>query len=416
MKINRRQLEKLNEINRFIIEKSYYFSDYEEDIIFTEERIQEILEEEEDIPTINYTFPGYDEVGELPIGNILDLSDEILSIEIINNGLIKTKNRRYYIVDAYEEYHGQLIRELHSATEMGVGNISICLIDESFIVGLAATILEEYDSHYWNTYSQYLSIEVIYENSSTKLSTKEEKNLIASFLFEIADTTGIALSFSEIRCPTEYDYSDLRDEHEENHSELRELIQFNPAMDLFTSATQIRDPKMKFLNFYKILEHFSPIAVNIEAMELMRIKLDSGRKINKDGDYIKSIFDLANSMRDKKNDEDLIKSSLLTCVDIIGLHELLPPEILKKLNGHLKNKKIDYSVDINTKTTICNMIGKIIYKYRNSVVHAKSNFKSDNELEIIDIEALNTFMKEASSQSIRWYSRLPNHQKRTVVE
>jgi len=35
MKINRRQLEKLNEINRFIIEKSYYFSDYEEDIIFT---------------------------------------------------------------------------------------------------------------------------------------------------------------------------------------------------------------------------------------------------------------------------------------------------------------------------------------------------------------------------------------------
>ncbi|MFT6906767.1 MAG: hypothetical protein ACJAS1_003437, partial [Oleiphilaceae bacterium] len=77
----------------------------------------------------------------------------------------------------------------------------------------------------------------------------------------------------------------------------------------------------------------------------------------------------------------------------------------------------DYSVDPQKITTASNMAAKIIYKTRNNVVHAKSNFdKAGDEIaseeEFVE---LNTFMKEACSQSIRWYSRLPEHQKIEII-
>ena len=50
------------------------------------------------------------------------------------------------------------------------------------------------------------------------------------------------------------------------------------------------------------------------------------------------------------------------------------------------------------------------------VVHAKSNFETTgNECDIADISTLNIFMKEACSQTIRWYNRQPKHFKLTII-
>ena len=76
------------------------------------------------------------------------------------------------------------------------------------------------------------------------------------------------------------------------------------------------------MNFYKVLEHFAPIAVNIEANELMRKKLDSPKKDFEDGDFIRSIYNLANAMKSKFNDEDLIKATFSSCFDFIHLFQL----------------------------------------------------------------------------------------------
>ena len=78
----------------------------------------------------------------------------------------------------------------------------------------------------------------------------------------------------------------------ETHMESDQLEEYNEGMRLFTSAVQIKEAELKFLNFYKVLEHFSPIAVNIEANELMRKKLDSPKSKFEDGDFIRSIFQL----------------------------------------------------------------------------------------------------------------------------
>ncbi|WP_296317600.1 hypothetical protein [Winogradskyella sp. UBA3174] len=419
MKLNKEQLLKINEVNNFIIDYCEIFADNEEELVYSEERIEEIITEEEDIEAIYFNFPGEEEYVEIEPLELINLFDEIKSIEIISNGYIKTNLRRFYIVSLTDSEDEYVLNTFHEVGSSSTNGIKISLLEQSFIVGLSAIKLGEYDSDgYWGTASQYLVIEIEYESKDKVLDKEKELEIINSYIFEVADSTGFSLSLSEIRNPVNdyYDYeADMQDENS-SHS-LRELEPFNEGMNLFISAVQIKDPELKFLNFYKVLEHFSPIAVNIEANELMRKKLDAPRSLFEDGDYIRSIFELANSMRDRFNDEDLIKASFNTCFDIVGLFDKLPESIKKKIKKHIGASELTYSTDKQKITTSSNIASKIIYKTRNKVVHAKSNFNlTGEEIDSPEFDQLNEFMKEASSQAIRWYSRQPNHLKLEIIK
>lgn len=419
MKLNEEQLLKINEINNFIIEYCEIFADYEEDLIYSDNRIKEILEEEEEIETIDYNFPGEEDFVEIEPLELINIFDEIKSIEIVSNSYIKTNLRRYYIVSLTDSEDEYVLRTFHEVGSSSINGVKISLLEQSIIVGLSATKLGEYDSDgYWGTASQYLAIEIVYENKDKILDKEKELEIINSYIFEVADSTGFSLSPSEIRNPVNdyYDYEDETEDENPSHS-LRELEPYNEGTNLFVSAIQIKDPELKFLNFYKVLEHFSPIAVNIEANELMRKKLDAPKSSFEDGDYIRSIFELANSMRDRFNDEDLIKASFNTCFDIVGLFNKLPESIKKKIKKHIGATELTYSTDKQKITTSANIASKIIYKTRNKVVHAKSNFNlTGEEIESSEFNQLNEFMKEASSQAIRWYTRQPNHLKLEIIK
>lgn len=417
MKLNKEQLEKLNYLNEFIIEWCDYFVDFKSDLIFPKETIEEIVKEEEDIDYIEYEFPGTDDLVEIDVEYLLELSDEINTIKILNNSCVKTNLRSCYVVGTSDTNEDYILRTYHDMKSVSNENYEIKLLDESFLVGLAATQLEEYEKDYWGTISQYLAIEIKYKNKESVLNEKEEKELLYSFLFEIAEITGIALSISEIRNPI-YEFEELREEAEEqSFGELNELEPYNEGMKFFVSAVQIKEPELRFLNYYKVLEHFSPVAVNIEANELMRKKLDSPKSSFEDGDFIRSIFELANSMRDRFNDEDLIKASFSTCFDFVGLYKKLPISIKKRIKSHLGGQELNYSTEKQKITTSCNIAAKIIYKTRNKVVHAKSNFTlTGEEIDSEEIEQLNDFMRDACSQSIRWYSRQPNHLKLEIIK
>lgn len=412
MKPTKEQLDIINQTLKWIFEYCPDLEDHNEDVIFDEERIKEIIEKEEDIEGIEFVFLGEQDPVFLELDQFLDLCDQIKTIKIIDKGLVKTKNHSYYIVSANDSHDNFVLREYHNV-QLQKEKVILDVVAQSFIIGLAASKLDLYDDDYWGTVNAYLSVEIIYEDENTKLNNVEELKLLNSYLFEIADSSDIALVRSEIHLPDEYYYG----EENENNESLRELESYNEGMRLFTSAVQIKDYELKFLSFYKVLEHFSPIAVNIEANELMRKKLDSPKSKFEDGDFIRSIFQLANSMRDRYNDEDLIKAAFSTCFDIIGLFESLPDSVQKKITGHLKIKKLEYGMDKQQIATASNMIAKIIYKTRNKVVHAKSNFSPDGEeIASVDFEKLNQFMKLASSQAIRWYSRQPNHLKQEIIK
>lgn len=413
MIVTREQIEKIKKTIDFIIEKYEEFASDAEEIEI--KNIEELVDDDFEMPS--FSFPGEQDYTEISTETFLEIADEIPTIELINNSIVKTKHLRYYIVELADNFQQYAIRNYFDLKINVSDNIEINFVSENFIVGLAATSTGEYDKDFHGTITPYDAIEIKYNNDANILSPDEELALVNSYIFEIADSTGIALIFSEIRNPV-YDFEDLREEVEENQvGKLRDIEGYNEGMKLFVSATQIQENELKFLNFYKILEHFAPIAVNIEANELMRKKLDAPKSQFESGDYIRSIFDLAKSMRAKFNDEDLIKSTFLNCFDFVGLFDNLPDSIKAKVKKQINERTIDYSIEKQKVTTAANMVGKIIYSTRNKVVHAKANYEiTGNECNNADLSDLNKFMKEACSQTIRWYNRQPQHLKLTIIE
>lgn len=416
MKVTEEILLRINEITKYIFNNYPAYKDCNEDneyLFFSDEVIKELIKDEEDIQEIELYHPNEYNVEPIAIEEYLDLDGEIQSLSLVNKGLIKTHLRRYFIVTASDSDENYLISNIADSTESKLDGITIKLKSNPLIVTLVESNMDFYDPDY---YFQYLVIELKYESEEFILDQQDERKLIDSFLFEIADSIEIALNYSSLINPSRSFY-DLEEELEEGlNSDLRKLIPYNEGMKLFISATQIKDPQMKFLNFYKILELFAPIAVNIDANELMRKKLDDSKSQFSDGDFIRSIYELAVSMKEKFNDEDLIKATITSCIDIIGLFELLPYSLTNRILKQLRLKRISYKIEHQKKTTMINMIGKAIYKTRNKVVHAKSNYSDTGyEINTEEFKELNNFMKRASSQAIRWYCRQPSHLKLNVI-
>lgn len=414
MILTREQLNKINALHKFIFQKSKDFENLNKDLIFSDERINEIVNEEEDIDNFEYFFPVEDDSTTIETKELLSLSDEIISIDVTNHAIIKTLHRRYHITGNSLSYEDYVIRE-NSKLSASYNGIKIDLVESSFIVGLAAVFLGIYDHHSGiGTIGRYIAIELCYETGVDVLSPEEELSIVNSYKFEVADSTGMVLGYVEISFPDE---QFIENAQENAISSLRPLEVYNDGMTLFMAALEIQEDELRFFNFYKVLEYFAPIALNIEANELMCKKLSSSSQFCHNGNYIRSIFNLAHTYINKyQKDEDLIVATFSTCFDFIALFEKLPEVIKKKIKKAL-GCDLDYSTDKQKLLTACKTTGRMICKTRNMIVHSKLNYRpTGDECPRADIAKLNVFMKEACSQAIRWYNRLPEHQKLTVIE
>lgn len=407
----REQLEKINAALNAICEWDEFFADQKDEILLSQTDIDDYTEDESLPETFEMLFPGEQGYTTFKYKNLLELCDDIRTIDCSNPGVIKTKLRRYYIVEIsgpIRDFFPEESIDIHYPSVLG---ITMGVVNESIIVGLAAAKIGEYDGDYWGTITPYYSVEIVYDSEERILADDEEKKLLHSFIFEAADNAGMIIRMSKIALPEVEGYCE-----EKESCEISSLEPYNDGMELFISASRTTDPELQFLGFYKVLEYFSPIAVNIEANELMRKKLDVPRSSFESGDYIRSVFALANAMKSKFNDEELIKATFNTCFDFIGLSSLLPASLLSKIIRAINEKELSYSTDSQKIQTCCNMVGKIIYKTRNRVVHAKSNYEATGEeVSGSDLFQLNIFMHRASSQAIRWYTRQPQHLRLAVV-
>lgn len=405
----------LSDIKRgcdYLIENYDHFADYRDDLEFSDNP-----DDYNDFDYIPFYFPGEYDYIEVHVTNFLRLVDEFPTLEVVNKGRIKTKSLTYQIVSAANADEEHVIKYFHDFSLSLDNGIHIDVVEESFIVGLAAIKLDAYENDILGSIRPYLAVEIDYPEDLKKLSKQEEEDLIKSYLFEIADSSGISLKYSEIN-DFDFDHEAWEKEMKEQAVEnLRNLEPYNEGMRLFVSALQIEDPELKLLNFYKILEHFAPIVVNIEGNELMRKKLDVAQTKTLDGDFIRSIFDLAKSFEEKFHDEELIKSIFNVSFDFVGLFEHLPNSIRKQVRKQAKFEKLTYETNNDKIAIACNMVAKILYETRNKVVHSKSNFSTNgNECPSSDLNQFNEFLKHASSQTIRWYNRLPKHQKYTDIQ
>lgn len=185
---------------------------------------------------------------------------------------------------------------------------------------------------------------------------------------------------------------------------------YNEGMDLFIKANESISEDLKYLSYYKVFEFYGPIYSRIDGFEAMRKKLDSSNASNPNADFISSIFEIADNYQKRNRDKELIKGLINTTFDLTDIFDDLPDSI----KARCEVSELKYSTKKNEIDKIANTLSNILYSTRNKIVHAKSNYSDTGyECQKEDLERLNEFMHKACYSTIKWYNRLPEHQKNT---
>ncbi|MFT6002383.1 MAG: hypothetical protein ACI95T_001144 [Flavobacteriales bacterium] len=337
------------------------------------------------------------------------LIDEFDSIEIKDRNKTVTKRFTQRVIASDLGIIEHLLSESNFEITTSEG-IKIRLVSSPILIGIAAMELREYDK-FAPPCSLYTAVEVEYIREDKRLNEEKENKLLQSYFFELANKLHTSIHFTQV---SESGFYGTEDDEESKLEipKLKEVEEFNVGMEMYLKAIQPLDEDIRLLYFYKILEYFAPVVVKIKANEKLRNKLDSPKAINPDADFLQSIYKLTRKFDEDLKDKDLVKAVFRECFDIIDLFEYLPESLKKRVRGQLREKDVSYELSEEKMAIAANMLGGIIYSTRNSIVHAKSNYETDNnECAIEDLSELNNFLKHACYSTIKWYNRLPNHLK-----
>lgn len=282
--------------------------------------------------------------------------------------------------------------------EIGDG-LSIHFLPTSPLVGFAAYQEGAYADYHPPDY--YPSLEIRYGKGVKKKASEEEGQLFESFMFELAADADVVFSAANLK----YDFDENPFEELEGKdfsTTLRPLEPFTEGMRLYLAASQITEPGLKLLSFYKVLEYFAPIVMALDSNEAMRKKLDSPSTLKPDANFLKSIFELARSLEQRRKDKEMIRLVLETCMDFVDVASLLPKPLAKELSHDDKKGQSEH----------IRFVSEALVATRNQVAHAKSNYEPQgNEVSEEYLPQLNEFVQAAAVRTIRWFNRLPVHLK-----
>lgn len=178
-------------------------------------------------------------------------------------------------------------------------------------------------------------------------------------------------------------------------------------MDYYMEGLSIEKADIKYLHLYKIIEYFSPIVSKKASYEQLNLRLDALQVVERDSEYLESIFKLTKQYEVSLKDKELSYTVLSECVDIALLFQFLPDEFQRRIskNYHFEIKKLT-TLNTSNIEAIKKEIADILYATRNSIVHAKSNYTSTGkECPKEDMEQLNEFMVKLCECLFVWNGR-----------
>lgn len=225
-----------------------------------------------------------------------------------------------------------------------------------------------------------------------------------SCLFYIASKFNVPMSIGSF-----WTWDDITDEQNDDSITVSEsaLIPYCRAMDYYIEGLSIEKADIKYLHLYKIIEYFSPIVSKKTSYEQLNNRLDALQVIERDYEYLESIFNLAKQYQISLKDKELANTVLNECVDVALLFSFLPECIQK---GISKACHFEINDITNISPSIIEGIKKeiagILYATRNSIVHAKSNYiDTGKECPEEDLDQLNEFMAKLCECLFVWNSR-----------
>ncbi len=355
-------------------------------------------------PELKLSFPGEADYVSWPVKDFLRQAVECESIAEGKAVSLRTDKLAIQLVTPMSEMAHAVVYHAEPLVLETEGGIKVSLQPMSLPVAVFASNVGAYIDNYCGVVSSYQTVEVDFSEFSGARTEEYERNIVDSYLFELASSHDVV--FSKGTFIFEDDEPWWMDE--KPRIRLRPLEGHNEGVRLYLAAAQTTDPELRFFSFYKVLEHFGPTVLNLEAHECLRKKLDSPSTFSPNGHFIREVLQISKSFDQRKNDRELIKGVLLKGVDLVGLNSLLPESFRRALTYETPSKDVEnYSRDLAER--IC--------ATRNQVAHAKGSYtRHATECDPDDLDKFTKFVQAAAAEAIRWYNRLPAHQKVDVEE
>lgn len=345
--------------------------------------------------TIKIKFPHEDNYLYYPVDFFLEYTEDLENIKTIEDHSVICGNIRHTIVDMSINIFFPLVFDTPDYT--------LHVIKCPFLIGIIASQNDK-NSKKFRIYpcSKYTAIEFIYKKD---INEEECIRHIKACLFYIANNYNLAISIGKFRswCEVSYEvpkYDPITED---------KLIPYINIMDSYIKALFINNEEIKYLHLYKIIEYFSPIVSKKTAYEQLNKKLDALQIIERDSEYLDSIFKLTKQYEVSLKDKELAYTVLDECIDISNVFKFLPSEKQKNISKicHFNIKDI-LGLQSEEIKKIKKEIGSILYNTRNSIVHAKSNYTpKGNECSNEELVELNEFISMVCKCLFIWNSRQP---------
>lgn len=326
-------------------------------------------------------------------------TDNLASIQVVNDHSVISGNIRQTIVDFNDYYYENLVPEIKFETD----KYSMKIVKNPFLIGIVTSRDGIYNEDMGIfPCSYYKAIEIVYKGK--RESEEDDIRFIKSCLYYIASKYNVSMSIGKFG--TWNDFTDVQNDDSIIVGESA-LIPYCRAMDYYIEALTIEKADIKYLHLYKIIEYFSPIVSQKASYEQLNNRLDALQVIERDYEYLESIFNLAKQYQISLKDNELANTVLKECVDIALLFSFLPESIKKGLSKtcHFAIKDIK-NLNSSIIESVKKEIAGILYATRNCIVHAKSNYTiTGKECPEEDLDQLNEFMAKLSECLFVWNSR-----------
>lgn len=344
----------------------------------------------------------------LSMNEIIEQVEEYKSFQLNDKkNRIKTNNAVYYLID-FGNYTSSrfLENKVEIKAHVDSATIELCY-NRIFLFGLISLTIKAYHKEYHSSlyYAEAIKIQF---NKDSEYNEEIETRILTSFRFELLANHDFSIDFTEY--DTNWDFSEEEETEviEKKQLKLKPLLKYDEGMRMYLVADSIYDDEFKYLSLYKILEHYSSIALRVDVLESLAKKLDSPKSSNPDSRYLSSVIELAGSFELRKRDKELIRTVVQKSVDVIDLLDFFPPFVQEKL----KENNISYKTKKGELDKIAALIADILHSTRNYFAHAKANYELTSlECPIEQLDELNEFTRQIALRTIKWYSRLPNHLK-----
>lgn len=357
---------------------------------------------------IRIWFPGEDEDLEWGVDDFVYQGSQCKSLTDGGKISLRTADFAVELVTPVNDMaEAMLYHSVPLSAETSDG-AKVKLVYQSLLVGIRACQIGAFHRKWAGAVSRYTAIEVGFGSFAGDRTEQAEVDLIDAFLFELASSHNIVFKKSGFDIFDEDDDATPWLAEKKLDIKLRPLEASHDGVRLYLAAGRVEDSSLRFFSFYKVLEHFAPNVLNLEAHEGLRKKLDSPEALSPGGQFIREILQLSKGYDLRKNDRDLIKGVLLTCVDLVGLNPHIPTFLRKPVTYETNRRDLDQ---------YCRELAECICATRNQVAHARATYEPHGtECPIGELPQLNEFMQAAAAQAIRWYNHLPDHQKSELAE